>query len=63
MGRSEIQSGARKGGKWLITSIITYTYRNTIIYDIKDDQETFEPHSVYMIAGFIDSLQMLKVYS
>ena len=63
MGRSEIYSRARKGGKWLITSIITYTYRNTLIYDIKDDQETFESHRVYMIAGFIDSLQLLKVDS
>ena len=63
MGRSEIYSRARKGGKWLIPSIITYTYRNTLIYDIKDDQETFESHRVYMIAEFIDSLQLLKVDS
>ena len=63
MGRSKIHSGARKVGKWLITSIVTYTYRNTIVYDIKDDQETFESHRVYMTAGFIDSLEMLKVDS
>ena len=63
MGGSEILSDARKGGKWLITSITTYTYRNTIIYDMKDDQETFESLRVYMIAGFIDSQQMLKVDS